>query len=160
MFSYIKYSLTPEKKKKKARKNLLFPLSIAATVKSCFKSCRWTAASVTRSAATVTEKTSKLIKHRLTQVRKSRSEGSGRLLLPQAVPPKAPEVQQPSDEQQVPRFGLRTKKPACTRNCQNVPHASAIAGRSLIDFSRIRYDYKHKCVAVLLHNSVYKKLHS
>lgn len=69
-------------------------------------------------------------------------------------------MQQLSDEQQVPGFWLRTKKPTCTLNCQSVPHTSVIAGRSLIDFSRILYGYKDKHVAVLLHNSVCKKLYS
>lgn len=127
---------------------------------SCFKSCRWTAATATCSAATAMEKTSKLIKHRLTQVRKSRSERLGRMLLPLAVPPKIPEMQRLCDKQQVPGFGLRIKKPTCTLNGQNVPHAFTTAWRSLIDFSRILYGYKDKYVTVLLHNSVYKKLHS
>jgi len=128
MFSCIKYSLTPQKKKIETQNKTAFSTANSRhDQESCVKSCRWTAASATCSAATVTEKTSKLVKHWLTQVRKIRSEGSGRLLLPSAVPPKAPEMQQLSDEQQAPGSGLRVKKPARTLNCQNVSHPSASA---------------------------------
>lgn len=50
--------LSPLLPKKSQRKICLFPLSIVPAIKSCCKSCRWTAASVTCSAAMVTEKTS------------------------------------------------------------------------------------------------------
>lgn len=115
----MKHSLTPQKKEKKRKKtqtnkqkkpqekSLPFPLSVMPTVKSCCKSCRWTAASVTCNAAMVTEKTSS----QSISSHKSENAGadSGRLLPPQAVPPQTPEVQQASDKQQVPGFGFRTK---------------------------------------------------